>query len=220
MVVLAAKGVHQLSERVLIADDHRFVSSGLARALEALSKCQVVATPDNGLSAIADIKRLEPDCAVLDYAMPGANGLEVFLEARRWSPGTRFVLLSGTASAGLVRQLVDEGIEGVLLKDGDEGEVVAAIAAVCRGERFVGASAARLLDTAVDVPDLTARELEVLQAIARGLSNTEMADVLGISAKTVNTHRTSVMRKLEVHSTARLVLVAVRAGLIDADAVR
>lgn len=217
---LARNGAWDVTRRVLIADDHRFVSSGLARTLEALSNCEVVATPDSGLAAIAEIRRLGPDCAVLDYAMPGANGLEVYLEARRWSPGTRFVLLTGTASAGLLRQLVAEGIEGVLLKDGNEGEIIEAIEAVCEGKRYMGQSAARLIDTAPEGPALTPRELEVLQAVARGLSNSEAAEVLGISPKTVNTHRTSLMRKLDVHSTARLVLVAVAAGLIEADAVR
>lgn len=147
--------------------------------------------------------------------MPGANGLEVFLEARRWAPATRFVMLTGTVTGATLRGLVEAGLHGVLLKDGSEAEIVDAVRRVAAGETVIGASARRLMAGEAAAPELTERELAVLQAVARGHSNASAAALLGVSPKTVDSHRTSLMRKLGVHSTASLLLAAVRAGLVD-----
>ncbi|WP_374394957.1 response regulator [Tabrizicola sp.] len=209
-----------MKKRVLIADDHAFVSWGLAKALQALGEVEVVGSVTNGINAIVEIRKARPDCAILDYSMPGANGLEVFLEARRWSPDTRFVLLTGTASPTIIRTLVEAGIHGIALKDDTEGEVVAIVREVCAGRTAVGASAQCLLKDTSENIALTDRELTVLQALARGHTNASAAESLGISPKTVDSHRTSLMRKFTVNSTASLILAAVRAGLLDPASIR
>lgn len=210
-----------MMKRVLIADDHAFVSWGIAKALIADGEVEIVGTVANGIDAIIEIRKTRPDCAVLDYNMPGANGLEVFLESKRWSPETRFVLLTGTASAATLRTLVDAGIHGVSLKDDTEGEVVELVRQVCAGRSVIGASVRRLLNTLMESGvSLTDREHAVLQALARGHTNASAAESLGISPKTVDSHRTSLMRKFSVNSTASLLLAAVRSGLLDPASIR
>lgn len=209
-----------MKKRILIADDHAFVSWGLARALSAVEGVEVIGTVTNGIEAIVEIRKSRPDCAILDYNMPGANGLEVFLEAKRWSSATRFVLLTGTATAQAVGSLVESGVHGVCLKDCSEAEIVDLVRKVCAGQNVVGASARQLLRDIGPRVELTDREHAVLQAIARGHTNGSAAESLGISAKTVDTHRTNLMRKFEVNSTATLLLAAVRAGLLDPSSIR
>jgi len=204
----------------LLADDHAFVSWGLAKALSALEDVEIVGSVTNGIEAIVEIKRTSPDCAILDYNMPGANGLEVFLESKRWSPSTRFILLTGSTTAQTLQTLAGNGIHGIALKDSTEAEVVELVRQVFAGKTAFGASAERLLRTATDAVALTDRELAVLQAVARGHTNASAAHSLGISPKTVDTHRTSLMRKFAVSSTASLLVAAVRAGLIDPTSIR
>ncbi len=209
-----------MRSRVLIADDHAFVSWGLAKALSGLDGIDVIGSVTNGIEAIVEIRKARPDCAILDYNMPGANGLEVFLEAKRWSPETRFVLLTGSATAATVRMLVEAGIHGVALKDGTEAEIVEIVRQVCSGKAAMGASARSLMAAPTETVAVTDRELAVLQAIARGHTNGSAAETLGISPKTVDSHRTSLMRKFAVNSTASLLLAAVRAGLLDPASLR
>ncbi len=204
-----------VTTRVLIADDHAFVSWGLSKALSALGTIEIIRSVTNGIEAIAEIRKAKPDCAILDYNMPGANGLEVFLEAKRWSPDTRFVLLTGTATTQTIRALVEAGVHGVCLKESNEGEVVDIVRTVCAGGTAVSPGARRLIENAGPEVVLTDRELAVLQALARGHTNASAAAALGISPKTVDSHRTSVMRKFGVSSTASLLLSAMRAGLLD-----
>ena len=180
----------------------------------------VLASVTNGIEAISAIRKHRPDIAMLDYNMPGANGLEVFVEARRWSPETRFVLLTGSMQPETLARMVEAGVQGVMLKDGTEAEIVEVVQQVRDGKLVIGASARRMLDAAQKGIPLTEREFEVLQAIARGHTNSSAAAALGVSPKTVDSHRTSLMRKLGVHSTASLLLAAVRAGLLDPTSLR
>lgn len=213
-------GGAMLKKTVLLADDHAFVSWGVAKALSVLDDIEITGSVTDGIAAIVEIRKNKPDCAVLDYNMPGANGLEVFLESRRWSPDTRFVLLTGTATATTIKKLVEAGIQGVCLKDGTEAEIVDVVRQVCAGKSVLSKGAAQLLKLAGPDIGLTDRELSVLQAIARGHTNASAAELLGVSPKTVDTHRTHLMRKFEVNSTASLLLAAVRAGLLDPDSIR
>lgn len=209
-----------MTTRVLIADDHAFVSWSIAKALSALEGMEIIGSVTNGIEAIVEIRKSKPDCAILDHNMPGANGLEVFLESKRWSPRTRFVLLTGSATTQTVNALVEAGVHGVCLKDGSEAEIVELVRQVCLGKTAIGASARLLMKAPVETVALTDRELAVLQAIARGHTNASAADTLGISPKTVDTHRTNLMRKFAVNSTASLLLAAVRAGLLDPASIR
>ncbi len=209
-----------MRKRILIADDHAFVSWGLAKVLSALEEIDIVGTVTNGIDAIVEIRKAKPDCAILDYNMPGANGLEVFLESKRWSPQTRFVLLTGTATPRTLSTLVEAGVHGLCLKDGTETEIADIVRQVCAGRTAIGASARLMMAAPDEKVALTDRELAVLQAIARGHTNASAAESLGVSPKTVDTHRTSLMRKFSVNSTASLLLAAVRAGLLDPGSIR
>ncbi|HMQ58359.1 MAG TPA: response regulator transcription factor [Rhizobiaceae bacterium] len=201
---------------IVIADDHPFVASGLASALNARDGFSVAGIATNGIEAIAMIKRLSPDCAVLDIHMPGANGIETLAEVRRWSPATRVVILTGSSNAATFRDLVELGAQGIFLKNENPQDICDGICTVACGGAARSAQVDQALASLGQAETLTARELEVLHGISRGMSNTQLADRLGVSPKTVDSHRTSLMRKLGVHTTATLLVRAMRDGLIDA----
>lgn len=187
----------------------------MASAFEATGGVEVVGIASNGIEAIAMIKAHAPDCAVLDLTMPGANGLEVFLEARRWSPETRFALVTGNFLPGVFRELAEAGAHGIFMKNEPAADICEGVLAVASGETRMSDAVASALAEGEVREKLTARELEILQGVARGLSNNQMAERFAISAKTIDSHRTSLMRKLGVHSTAALLVRAMRLGLID-----
>jgi DNA-binding NarL/FixJ family response regulator len=176
---------------------------------------EVVGIAANGIEAISLIKRLSPDCALLDLVMPGASGLEVLIEARRWSPQTKVAIVTGSPAANALRQLVDAGAAGIFLKTGPVGELIAGLRDIVAGRNIVSPGASWYIEEHQARESLTGREIEVLQSIARGLSNRGIAERLAISPKTVDNHRTNLMRKLDVHSTATLLVRAIRDGLID-----
>lgn len=192
----------------------------MEKALSALDNVEIVASVKNGIEAIVEIRKTKPDCVVLDYNMPGANGLEVFLESKRWSPTTRFVVLTGTATFRTINTLVEAGIHGLCLKDETESEMVDIVRKVCAGKAALSAGVRLLMKSQRENVAVTDRELAVLQAIARGHTNASAAAYLGISPKTVDTHRTSLLRKFAVSSTASLLLAAMRAGHLDPDSIR
>lgn len=201
--------------RFIIADDHGLSASGMAAALAGEGGVVIAGMASNGIEAIALIKAEQPDCAVIDLTMPGANGLEVFLEAKRWSPDTRFAIVTGNHLPGVFKDLVDAGVQGIFMKSEAAGPLIKGILAVAKGDSRVSTSVQKALDAAEDREQLTSRELEILHSIARGLTNNQMAERFAISAKTIDTHRTNLMRKLGVHSTAALLVRAMRLGLID-----
>lgn len=204
-----------MSKTILIADDHPLASDGLARIISTSSNIEVVSQPNNGIDAIAEIKLRKPDCAVLDLSMPGANGMEVFTEAKRWSPETSYIIVTGMPSPALFAQLIDAGVDGIFMKNSPPTEICDGIQKVMSGKKIISEDVTKLLEFSNKAKELTNREIEVLQSIARGNSNNQIAESLGVSPKTVDSHRTSLMRKLEVHSTATLLVQAMKEGLID-----
>ena len=200
---------------VVIADDHAFTADGIAAALKEMAGFEVVGVAHNGIEAIMLIKKHRPDCAVLDLTMPGANGLEVFIEARRWSPQTRTAIVTGNPSPAIFAQLVESGIDGIFLKNAAPEKICAGIRDMARGKRVIAPEIRTGIGAANGKTGLTAREIEVLHGIARGLSNAQIAEALGISPKTIDSHRTTLMRKMGVHSTATLLVRALKDGLID-----
>ena len=183
--------------------------------IQEISSLDVIGTAANGIEAIALIKRVKPDCAVLDLSMPGANGLEVFLEAKRWSPETRFVIVTGISAAALFKQLYEAGIDGLFVKNTSPEIISAGIAKVAQGERVISDEAMSAIKTIEQRAELSNRELEVLRALAEGKNNKEIGELLGLSPKTIDNHRTKLLRKMNVTSTAALVVAAMRTGLID-----
>ena len=200
---------------VIIADDHPFSAEGLKRAVQAVPNIHVVGIVTNGIDAISEIKRKTPDAALLDLSMPGANGLEVFMEARRWSPLTRFAIITGRSAAPLFKKLDESGIHGLFVKNEPPEEICAGIIIMLEGDRFISQEAQNLIANAKENTELSQREYQVLQGLARGKTNRELADILGLSPKTVDTHRTNLLRKMDVSSTASLLVSAMRKGMID-----
>ena len=199
---------------IVIADDHALIASGLRATLESRPGLVIAGIAANGIEAIALIKKHRPDCAVLDMSMPGASGLEVMLESKRWSPNTRCVVVTGNPAPALFDRLIESGVDGIFLKSSDPDRICDGILTVINGGRAITPEVRALLNKKADAPDLTSRELEVLQGIARGYSNGRIAEVLGVSPKTVDSHRTSLMRKMGVRTVATLLVSAMRKGLI------
>lgn len=199
----------------VIAEDHPIVRRALRQTLERLPGLTVAEEAANGLEAISATKRLQPSLLLLDQAMPYAHGLEIVSEVKRWSPATRIVVLTGLTGHGLLAALVDAGVEGVLLKSDEEGELVEALTRILRGKRYLSGGVRRILDTAPALSRLTLRELQILTRIADGDTNAAIAKRLGISPKTVDNHRTNIMRKLNIHSAAELISFAVREGVLE-----
>ena len=189
------------------------VREGICNLLRKIPNVEIVAEADNGIQAIALLKQHKPDFITLDLAMPYANGIEVLEEARRFSPRTKVIILTGSAHDALIRQAVDAGADGVLLKLDDGDELKNAVPRVLADERVV--SPRLQLSEAPERVKLTRREAQLLQALGRGESNKEIARKLSISPATVNNHRANIMRKFDVHSAAELIALAVREGLID-----
>lgn len=196
---------------VLVADDHALSAEGLQRRLQRLPGVEVLPPVHGGLAAIAAARASRPTLAILDYAMPGANGLEVMVEIRRWSPETRCCILTGNSSPSVLSSLGTA--EGLFLKSTDPDRICEGVLRVAAGERVRGPG----LPDEAEGNDraLSRRERQVLEGIAEGLTNPGIAERLSLSVKTVESHRASLMRKLEVHSTASLLVRAVRDGLIE-----
>ncbi|MBS8229167.1 LuxR C-terminal-related transcriptional regulator [Vannielia litorea] len=207
----------------VVADDHAIVRSGLRSALETPGHIEergitVVAEAENGLEAIAACRAHRPELLLLDVQMPMAGGVEVVVEVQRWSPETRIVVLTGVSAVGIISSLVETGVHGLFSKGDDNTELYARLPGILRGQRHI---AARFMEVLKDKPageQLTGRERQILNMIIAGHSNKEIAVHLGISAKTVDKHRTSMMQKLDVHSVPQLMALALREGLVDPSA--
>jgi DNA-binding NarL/FixJ family response regulator len=209
----------------LVADDHTVVREGIRHVLEREPGFHVVAEAANGTDALALAEQHRPDVAVLDISMPGESGLLVAARIRQALPETRVLILSMYDNTEYVLEAVRAGAHGYLLKDSAAAELQRAVRAVQGGEAFFSPPIARRLSDAVrgeldrerragDLGSLTAREREVLQGIARGGTNKEIAAGLGISHRTVETHRESLMRKLRIRTVAGLTKFALEMGLI------
>ena len=209
--------------RVLVADDHMIVRSGIRHVLESEVDFEVVGEAGSGSEAIALASDLQPDVVVLDISMPDQSGLEVAAQLRG-SGSTRVLILSMHDNAEYVLESVRAGAHGYLLKDTAATELRSAIRAVCRGESYFSPPVASRLSAAVRgeqdphgsrLDQLTGREREVLLGIARGQTNKEIAAELGISHRTVETHRESLMRKLQIHTVAELTRFAISTGILQ-----
>jgi len=207
--------------RILLADDHAVVRQGFKMILGAQSDMEIVGEAGNGREAVELAESLKPDIVVMDVAMPELNGIEATRRLSTSSPHTRVVALSMHKDNVYVREILRAGARGYLLKDSVAADVVNAIRAVARGESYLSpaVSNAVLDDYRKHVTNpidlLSSREREVLQMLAEGKTNKEIAVVLNLSVYTVDAHRGRIMEKLNVHSINELVRFAVRNGLID-----
>lgn len=202
-------------QTAVIADDHALIRQGLRQILSSAG-IEVVAEASDGLEAIAMIRSHQPALLTLDIAMPYSRGIEVFGEARRWSPETRIIVFSGMTSTGLLSELASAGADAIFLKREELETFSEAIPKVMSGQQILGPGVRELLESTSNIDMLTARERQILSLVAQGLNNREIGERLGVSAKTVDNHRTNLMRKVNVHSVAELLALALREGLLDA----
>jgi DNA-binding NarL/FixJ family response regulator len=201
---------------VLLVDDHSLVRRGFRRMLEDESDMEVVGEAGDGEESIKLAKQLKPQVVVMDCALPGMNGLDATRQILQHSPQTAVLMLSMHSENTWVRQAVDAGAKGYVLKDALDLELGTAVRKVAAGETvFDPKIEQRTTLRGERSAALTPRELEVLQMIVDGKSNKEIATVLDLSANTVAVHRANIMSTLGIHKTAELVVYAIRAGLVN-----
>lgn len=212
--------------RVLLADDHDVVRKGLRYVLERQPEMEVVGEAGNGREAVKLAEEMAPDVIIMDVAMPQLNGIEATAKIIKRNPQTMVIILSMYSDEGYLVRALTAGAKGYLLKDSAESDLVRAVKTVASGKPFFSPAIAQTLledylqhlqrKNLQDSYDLlTEREKEVLQLLAEGKSNKEVADLLNLSLYTVETHRSHLMQKLNLHNTAEIVLYAVRKKIIS-----
>ena len=207
--------------RILLADDHALVRQGFRMILAAQPDMEIVGEAGNGREAVELAEKLQPDIVIMDVTMPELNGIEATRRITTAAPRARVLALSMHKDSVYVREILRSGARGYLLKDCGDADLIAAVRSVAKGEGYLSpaVSDAVLTDYRRHVTDpldlLTSREREVLQMIAEGKTNKEIATTLNLSVYTVEAHRGRVMEKLNLHSTGELVRFALRSGLID-----
>jgi DNA-binding NarL/FixJ family response regulator len=200
---------------VLLADDHALVRRGFRRILEDEEGFKVVGEASNGVEAIRMAQELKPRVVVMDLSMPELDGVQATKEIIKHIPGTEVLVLSMHADDNYVRNALDAGAKGYLLKSAIDVDLVGAIRTVAVGRRFMSSGVKYVVGELDDeLKKLTAREKQVLQLIAQGKSNKEIATLLDLSVNTVSVHRANLMEKMNIHRTAELVLFAIRKGLV------
>ena len=207
--------------RILLADDHSVVRQGFKMILSSQVDMEVVGEAGNGREAVDLAEQLQPDVIVMDVAMPELNGIEATRRLAASVPHTRVLALSMHKDSTYVREILRAGARGYLLKDSFDADLLAAVRAIAKGDGYLSPSVSEavLSDYRKQVTDpidlLTTREREVLQLIAEGKTNKEIATLLNLSVYTVDAHRGRIMEKLNLHSTGELVRFAMRKGLVD-----
>jgi len=210
--------------RVVIAEDHALVRAGMRALLQKLNGIEVVADVGDGLEAIKSVHADAPDLVLMDIAMPGLNGLDATFRIVRESPTTRVILVSMHANEEYLRQALQAGASGYLLKGAELAELELAIRTVARGETYLTPAVAKYaIEAYREHPEgpsgplakLSMRQREILQLIAEGHTTKDIAQRLNLSVKTVETHRSQLMERLEIHDVPGLVRFAIGVGLVQ-----
>ncbi|MDD5092365.1 MAG: response regulator transcription factor [Candidatus Wallbacteria bacterium] len=207
---------------VLLADDHTVVREGFRALLELETDLEIVGEASNGRQAVELTMSLRPDVVVMDIAMPGLNGLEAAKRISSAAPGTKVIILSMHSDDAYIEYIITLGLAGYLLKQTSSLILCRAIREVAKGNQFYSPAIARRVQQLSEYtgekksafPELSPREMEILQLIAEGRANKQIATDLKISIKTVEKHRQNLMNKLDTHDTARLTRYAISAGII------
>lgn len=215
--------------RVIVADDHHIVRRGLVSLLATIEQIDVVGEAADGRDAVDLAERLRPDIVLMDISMPGLNGLEATRMIRSRCPEVKVLILSAYDHEAYVLQSIRSGANGYLLKHTSAEDLQAALLALRSGEAFFSPAVSRILaqdyrkqvqgtsaapEELAPAPRLTPREREILQLIAEGKIHQQIADLLHISPRTVDTHRNNIMQKLDIHDTAGLVTYAIKNGIV------
>jgi two-component system, NarL family, response regulator NreC len=212
--------------RVLLADDHTILRAGLKMMLNAQPDIEVVGEASDGRQALDEAQRLLPDVIVMDITMPELNGIEATRQIKKLLPETRVLVLTMHENEGYLFQMLRAGASGYMLKEAADTDLISAIRVVSSGRFYLSATAQSMMvsdylqrvhtgEERDSYSALTEREREILKLVAEGYTNNQIAERLFISPKTVDTHRTHIMDKLNLHSRAELVKYAMRRGLLE-----
>ncbi|MGH7452512.1 MAG: response regulator [bacterium] len=217
--------------KILIADDHSVVRQGLRTLLQSAPEFSVIGEAVNGEEAVRLAKARPPDIAIIDISMPKLSGIEATRRIKENNPAAKVLILTIHENEEYVYQMIRAGANGYVLKNADKKELFAAVRAVAGGERFFSPGISKLIidefikqareqevSKPPSAPHLTKRETEILRFIALGLTNKKIAEKLFLSIRTINTHRTNLMQKLNIHDTAGLVRYAIQNGIVDVKA--
>jgi DNA-binding NarL/FixJ family response regulator len=212
----------------MIADDHDLVRRGIRMLLDTHPGWKVCAEAQSGREAVAMAEELRPDIAIIDISMPELNGLEAARKIKKISPNTEMLILSMHHTDQLVREIIETGAKGYIIKSDSDRNLIAAVEALSLHKPFFTSCATEIMLESIrtrgnvtEFPQtvrerLTPREREIVQLLSEGKSSKEVAVILGISVKTSETHRANIMRKLEIHSVSQLVRYAVRNQIVEA----
>ena len=210
--------------RVLLIEDHTMVRQGLRRLLENHPDLQIVAEVGDGRAALDAAQRHRPTVAIVDISLPGLNGIEVTRHLAKTVPDTKVLILSMHADEAYIHQSLGAGAMGYLLKDADEQDLVKAVMAISEGGSYFSPAVSRVVRDGYvkdggrrtdELAGLSDREREVLQLVAEGKSNKEVAQILDVAVSTVESHRKHIMEKLKLHNTAEMVRYAIRKGVVQ-----
>ncbi|MFY4728601.1 response regulator [Nitrospira sp. BLG_2] len=210
--------------RILLVEDHALVRAGMKALMQKIEGIEVAADMGDGLEAVKYVQTAAPDLVLMDIAMPGLNGLDATARIVKESPTTRVILLSMHANEEYLRQALQVGASGYLLKGAELAELELALKTVARGERYLTPAVAKYAIEAYreksegpggPLAKLSMRQREILQLIAEGQTTKEIAHRLNLSVKTVETHRSQLMERLDIHDVPGLVRLAMRVGLIQ-----
>ena len=213
--------------RILIADDHDLMRRGVKTMIESHADWEVCGEATTGREAVAKAEELKPNVLVLDISMPDLNGVEAARRVRKVSANTEILILSMHYSDQLIREIVDAGVRGYIVKSDSDRDLITAVEALAKHKPFFTSQATEVIlgsfnagGSVKEVPELvsnrlTSREREIVQLLAEGKGNKEVATLLHLSLYTVETHRSNIFQKLNLHSTAELILYAIRKGVIS-----
>ena len=200
--------------RILIADDHAVVRRGLRSILQIEKDFQIVGEASNGTEAAEKARQLKPDVVIMDLIMPEKSGSEATAEILASRPETRILLLTTFGTADDVAKALEAGAVGALMKTSDETEIIASIRTVAAGGYAISSEIKHLIEESPPAPELTPRQLEILNSLSRGYSNAEIAKVFGINEFTVREHVANIMAKLDAANRAEAVATALRKSLL------
>ena len=215
--------------RILLVEDHHIVRQGIKQLLKLHDNYDVVGDASDGISAIAETKRLLPDVVILDISIPKMNGIEAAKQIRSISPDTKIIVLTMYESKEFITRMLDIGVSAYLSKESTDTDLVTAIEATLKGQIFLSPSVSKVLvekvvcrkrDALISDADresydkLTDREKTVLYMVAEGYASKEIAKYLSVSINTINNHRTSIMKKLNIHDAVGLTKYAIKMGLL------
>lgn len=212
--------------KIILADDHPIIRDGMKVVLESQTDFNIIEVANDGEEAFNLVKEKMPDILLTDITMPKMNGLELALKLKEMGSATKVIILSMHDTEAYIKQAIENGAKGYVMKDADKLEIIAAIRKVHNGENYFSKSASHVLinqlynpkkkeEKIEDPNDISKREKEVLNLIAKGMSNKEIADKLFLSVRTVDAHRYNIMQKLEVKNTAELITKALKKKLIE-----